>query len=139
MIRPYEPGDTDALVDIWRAATAVAHPFLTDAFVEREAHNMRRLYLPKAETWVFEHDGEPAGFIALLGNEIGGLFLAPALHRRGFGRHMVDHAARLHGPLEVEVFEKNAGARTFYARYGFVETGRTRHEETGETVLRLAI
>ena len=138
-LREYRTDDTDGLVSIWRAASSLAHPFLADTFVELEAENLRSVYLPNVETWVIEHGGNPVGFIALVDDEIGGLFLDPASHGRGLGKALVDHAVALKGPLRVEVFAKNAVGRRFYDRYGFVETDRYRHDASGETTLRMAI
>ena len=138
MIREYKTEDTDALVALWKAATSIAHPFLKTAFVAQETENLRNIYLPNAETWVFEDNGIPIGFIALIGDEIGGLFLDPSRHGQGFGRAMVDHAIALKGPMWLEVFEKNAIGRRFYDRYGFVEINRSMHEASGEIALKVA-
>jgi putative acetyltransferase len=139
MIRKYQAEDTDALVSVWQEANALAHSFLADDFVAQVATDMRNIYLPNAETWVVEDSGKPAGFIALVGDEIGGLFLRPSLHGKGLGKAMVDHAVGLHGPLRVEVFEKNEIGRRFYERYGFVELEEYRHEPSGEMTIKMAI
>lgn len=139
MIRHYQSRDTEALVTIWREASDLAHPFLDAEFLEREADNMRRLYLPNARTWVIEENDVLVGFIALVGDEIGGLFLSPAYHGKGFGKSMVDYAVAQLGPLYVEVFEKNTIGRRFYDRYGFIQTDRFLHEPSGEMTLRLAL
>jgi putative acetyltransferase len=87
MIREYEPKDTDALISIWEKANAMAHPFLLKTFVAQVKEDIRNVYLPNAETWVLEENRQPAGFIAMIGNEIGGLFLDPSQH----GKAMVDY------------------------------------------------
>ena len=107
MIRKYQPEDTDAVVSIWQLASSLAHPFLNDDFMAQEATNLKTLYLPNAETWVVEENGMPVGFIALIGNEIGGLFLDPSFHGLGLGRSMVDHAADLKGPLRAVAHDSN--------------------------------
>jgi len=137
MIRDFKTNDTDAVVTIWRAATQVAHPFFVADFIESEAENLRNIYLVHAVTRVIEIDGRVGGFIAMIGNEIGGLFLDPELHGQGLGRAMVDDAAETHGALEVEVFERNTVGRRFYDRYGFRFMGSSTHAGTGETILRL--
>ncbi len=138
MIRNYKTKDTDAVVEVWKAATAVAHSFLTNDFILDEAENLRNIYLIHAQTRVMERDGEVAGFIAMLGNEIGGLFLDPKLHGLGLGTALVDDAAKQFDALEVEVFERNAVGLKFYDSYGFRQIGSSVHDATGETVLRLA-
>lgn len=82
-IRKYPIKDTDALVSVWSKANAVAHSFLKDEFVAQVAQDMRNIYLPNAETWVLEVNKAPVGFISMLEDEIGGLFLDPAHHSRG--------------------------------------------------------
>jgi len=139
MIRQYLTTDTDALIEIWQAANALAHPFLTEEFASQVGEDIRNVYLPNAETWVLERDGKPLGFIALIGNEIGGLFLAPIAHGKGFGRAMVDHAASLKGLLCVEVFEKNSIGRRFYDGYGFIETERYMHEQSGQMTIKMSV
>jgi len=138
MIRKYTEHDTDTIVSIWRAASAVAHPFLSPGFIESEAEALRNIYLKHAETWVIEADGQVVGFAALIENDLVGLFLDPDCHGRGMGKALVDHATGLKGPLTVEVFEKNAIGRRFYARYGFTGSETYVHDATGETVLKLA-
>jgi putative acetyltransferase len=138
MIRKYRTEDIDAVVSVWWAASALTHPFLAEAFLAQEAENLRNIYLANAETWVLEKDGEPVGFIALVDDEIGGLFLHPSFHGRGLGRAMVDHAAGLRGALRVEVFQRNAIGRRFYERYGFVELETYRHEASGEMTTKMA-
>ena len=127
------------LISVWQKANAYAHPFLNDAFVTNVAQAMRDIYLPNAETWVLLQDQTPIGFIALIGNEIGGLFLDPDFHGRGHGTTLTDYAVSLRGPLSVEVFEKNNVGRRFYDRYGFVETERYLHDPSGEVTLKMAI
>ena len=100
---------------------------------------MRNIYLPNAETWVFEQAGQSVGFIAMIGNEIGGLFLDPSFHGKGFGKAMVDHVVALKGALGVDVFEKNTIGRQFYERYGFIETGSYEHETSGEMTLKMSM
>lgn len=137
MIRKLKVEDVDALVSIWHEANALAHPFLADDFVAQVAEDMRNIYLPNAETWVLEEEDRPVGFIALIGDEIGGLFLQPSFHGKRLGKAMVDHAFALHGPLRVEVFQRNEIGRRFYKRYGFVELEEYRHEPSGELTIKM--
>lgn len=137
MIRDYQTQDTEALVDIWLRASATAHPFLKPEFIASEAENLRSVYLKHARTWVIEVDGRVVGFAAVVDKALAGLFLDPRVHGRGLGRALVDTALQHTGSLSVEVFEKNTGARGFYAAYGFEGRKTSVHGPTGETVLHL--
>lgn len=139
MIRKYKTEDTEALISVWEKGNALAHPFLSEEFVAQVAKDMRNIYLPNAETWVLEEGDQPVGFIALIENEIGGLFLDPSLIGKGYGRKMVDHAFALKGPLRVEVFKENAVGRPFYERYGFDFEEEYLHEPSGSVTLKMTM
>lgn len=139
MIRPYAPDDLEDLLCVWAAASAVAHRFLGEAFLEGGRHNIPNLYLPNADTWVWEDGGRVRGFIALIGNEVGAIFVDPAFHGTGIGRALMDRARGQRADLEVEVFKENAGARQFYATYGFELMHELTHEPTGFGLLRLKL
>ena len=119
MIKPYAARDLDELLDVWEQASRLAHPFLDDAFFRRERKAIVDVYLPMTETWVYLVEARVVGFIALLGDEVGALFVDPALHGQGIGRALMDHARALRAQLEVEVFKANAIGRRFYDRYDF--------------------
>jgi putative acetyltransferase len=139
MIRQYRATDCEALLQVWTRASAVAHPFLDDAFLEQERRNIPEVYLPVADTWVWEADGRVVGFVSLLGNEVGALFVDPDLHRSGIGGALIERARELRGELEVEVFERNRMGRAFYEKAGFELMHRKVHGPTGFEILRLRL
>jgi len=136
-IRTYSEGDLEDLLLTWERATKLAHPFLTESFLEKEKYNIPNLYLPNADTWVLVISERVVGFIALIGNEVGALFVDPEYHRKGFGKLLMDKAQGLHNRLEVEVFKENSLGRDFYQRYGFIVQQQKIHKETGCQLLRL--
>jgi len=137
IIRKYKDTDLDGVLSSWENASRVAHPFLKEEFLVQERKNIPELYLPNADTWVVDVDNHVVGFISLIGNEVGGLFLQPEHHGKKMGKLLMDKAQELHGDLEVEVFEKNSIGRNFYAQYGFKLIEVKVHEQTGERLLRL--
>jgi len=139
LIRTYTANDTDALIAIWDKAEAQAHPFLPKDVRDQVRKDMRDIYLPNAETWVLEHDAQPVGFIAMIGTEIGGLFLDPLLQGKGLGRQMVDYVVALKGPLTVEVFKDNKIGLPFYERYGFIVTGEGAFDASGDETFKMAM
>jgi putative acetyltransferase len=139
VIRKYDADDLAELLNVWYDASQIAHPFLTRDFLDQERRNVIQKYLPNAETWVFEEEGQVVGFIALIGNEVGGIFVTPRRHGQGIGRALMDHARAALKHLDVEVFEANKIGRAFYHAYGFKVIRAVVHEETGEPVLRLRL
>lgn len=137
IVREYRAEDLAAVLSSWENATRLAHPFLTDEFLDQERDNIPNLYLPNAETWVIEQAGQVIGFIALLGNEVGAIFVQPEFHGTGAGKALMDKGQELRGDLEVEVFEANSIGRHFYQRYGFTPLSESIHEPTGNALVRL--
>ena len=138
-IRQYTNSDLGAVLSSWEAATRLAHPFMTDEFIAQERINVAEIYMPNTDTWVVEPGDEVKGFIALMGNEVGAIFLQPECHGQGAGKSLMDKARELHGDLEVEVFKENSIGRKFYSRYGFEQLEEKLHEPTGQQVLRLKL
>lgn len=139
MIRKYTPADCGEVMEVWAAASAIAHPFLSREFLEQERRTIPAEHLPKADTWVWEEDGRVVGFLSLLGNEVGALFVDPEFQRSGIGRALLDRARALPGELEVDVFRENAIGRAFYAKQGFEPVPGGDHEQAGHEVLRLRL
>ena len=83
--------------------------------------------------------GAPVGFIAMIGTEIGGLFLDPSEQGKGMGRRMVDHIVAIKGPLTVEVFKDNKISLPFYERYGFVIIGEGVFDASGDETFKMAM
>lgn len=87
-----------------------------------------------ARGWVSvaEAEGRVIGFMALDGEEICSLYLAPEATGRGAGKALLDHAKSQRDRLFLYTFQANMGARKFYEREGFLEAGRndgSRNEE----------
>lgn len=136
-IKPYQPQDEANLMQAWERANALAHPFLGAEFVAQVRHDIPALYIPNADTWVAAVDSKVVGFMALMGHEIGAIFLDPQFHGQGIGKALMDQAQKLYGDLEVEVFKDNHLGRRFYSAYGFQLLEQKFHEPSGQQVLRL--
>lgn len=130
-LRPYTPADLEDCAAIWRAASEAGHPFLTSADLDADEALVRDVYLSQAQIILACDGAEPVGFVALIGSFIGGLFVAPDQHLRGIGRMLVEAAAQTDGPLTVEVYAENSGARRFYGAFGFTETDRRNVDDRG--------
>ena len=139
MIRPYKATDLSELLEAWYSASLLGHPFLDEAFFQQERSRIREVYLPNAETWVFEQDGAVVGFIALIGNEVGALFVDSNYRGTGIGRALMDHARSIRDFLELAVFRDNKVGREFYEKCGFHQIDEHVHEETGLMQLRLRL
>lgn len=138
MIRPLQPGDNPAVISIWREASVLAHPFLTEEQLDKAGAMIRDHFQDIAETYIAEQDGKSVGFVALMGNEIVGLFLLPSYHGRHIGKALVDKAVEVRGALHLEVFTDNSIGRRFYQSYGFVVGDEKMDTFFGHKVLELS-
>jgi putative acetyltransferase len=139
VIRPYVSADLEQLLDVWYRASLISHSFLDEEFLAEERHEISERWLPIAETVVYEIDGRVVGFIALIGNEVGAIFVAPDHQGRGIGRALMDQARPSRPFLELDVFEANTSGRRFYEVFGFKVVGRHLHEASGQPVVRMRL
>jgi GNAT superfamily N-acetyltransferase len=114
----------DELEDLQRRAS-LELPEYRDQLLD----NPDAIYLPEGQiangqVIVAEIAGEIAGFAAVVGGELDGLFVEPDLWGQGIGRTLVDaatHEARRRG-LALKVIA-NPRARRFYESCGFLVEG----------------
>lgn len=140
MIRPFvDTTDLPELLESWYEASLVAHPFLSDEFLDRERVLIAEQWLPSADTMVSVVDGRVVGFLSLVGNEVGAIFVHPDHQGAGLGRELMDDARSKRPFLELEVFEDNQIGRGFYTAYGFEQINRSLNDETGQMSLRLRL
>jgi len=139
LIRSYTDDDLEAVLDIWYRASLEVHWFLPAEFFETERRLLAEQFLPYSETVVYELVNRVVGFLSLVGNEVGGVFVDPGYQRQGIGRALMYDARAKRPYLELSVFEENHSGRSFYASYGFRKIGRQINEETGHPELRLRL
>ena len=69
-IRPYRDEDLERMLEVWAAASALAHPFLTPEFLATERRNLATSYPNSAELWVCEVDGEVVEILVANGQPV---------------------------------------------------------------------
>ncbi len=131
VLRHFEPGDEDELVRVWLASTIPGQDFLSEEYWRSQELLVREHFIPIADTWIVEQDGELVAFMSILEHTIGGLFTHPDHQGKGYGRVLVEHARALHEIVRVEVFRANVRAMAFYESCGFVEESSKPDEATG--------
>lgn len=126
-VEPAQPDDADALAAIFTAARRNAMPWLPQL---HSADDDRRFIAERVtrecQVLVVRREETPIAFIALNGDLVEHLYVAPCEQRRGVGSALL-HAAksRTRERLRLWVFQRNEGALAFYARHGFTEETRT--------------
>jgi Acetyltransferases len=133
VIRKGVPADIPVMLTIWRRAVEKSHAFLTQKDVDDLVPEAKE-GLGKMETWIAEADGQATGFMAMNGNMIEALFVAPDRMGMGVGSILIRHATAIRGPgaaIRVDVNEENPDALGFYLSRGFVRIGRSETDSAG--------
>ncbi|WP_437887819.1 N-acetyltransferase [Phytobacter sp. V91] len=120
MIHIWKNKDISPLLTLWLESTTFAHPFITEKYWRDSEKLVREVYLPAAQTWVWEAQGKPQGFISVMETQfVGALFVRPAAVRRGIGKALLDHVKQRFSALSLEVYQNNERAVHFYHAQGF--------------------
>ncbi|MDX1416280.1 MAG: GNAT family N-acetyltransferase [Candidatus Promineifilaceae bacterium] len=127
IIRPYQDSDRAQVVSIWRASKRKAFPYVevqqqyTHA---QDDHYFRSVIARNCEVWLAEDDGQIVGMMALEGDLIDQLFVAPSAQGQGAGTALLNKAAELSPErLRAYTFQKNHAARQFFEKHGFLIVG----------------
>jgi len=114
------PEEHDDLEELQRRASLELPEYRDQLIANPDAIYLPQGQIANGQVIVAELDGEVAGFAAVVGGELDGLFVEPDLWGRGVGRALVDaatHEARKRG-LTLKVIA-NPRARRFYEHCGF--------------------
>ncbi|WP_153977020.1 acetyltransferase [Paenibacillus xylanilyticus] len=132
MVTSYRALDHAKLVAIWERAVRATHTFLAEEDIVFYKSVVSEA-LSGMEVWeAVDSAGEPVAFMGLDGKHIEMLFVDVDQHGQGVGRMLVTHAIDLKGnDIKVDVNEQNEGAARFYTRMGFVQTGRSELDGSG--------
>lgn len=132
MIRAGTAADVPRALEIWRAAVDATHGFLSAEDRIEIDHMVAEDFLPNVPMWLaIDGSGRPQGFLVMDGEMIDALFVDPAVHGRGIGTALVDHALTLAPNALVDASEQASNAVPFYESRGFVRTGRSETDPQG--------
>jgi GNAT superfamily N-acetyltransferase len=123
LARPEERLDLEALQ---RRASLALPEYRKELEDHPDAIALPAEQIEQGQVVVAEIGGRVAGFAAVVGGELDGLFVEPDLWRQGIGAALIGeaaHEARRHG-LTLSV-TASPGARDFYEHAGFSVEGET--------------
>lgn len=92
MIRKWQSDDPAPLLSLWLESTTAAHPFINADYWRENEAMVRDVYLPAAETWIWEEDDKPLGFVSVMQAQfVGALFVSTSLIGKGIGHALLNH------------------------------------------------
>jgi putative acetyltransferase len=131
MIREFKQSDIDSIIDIWLNASIKAHDFIKKDFWESKTNEMREIYIPAAENYIYEEEGIIKGFVSLYEDTIAALFVLPEVQGLGIGTSLMQKAKEMRKDLNLTVYKANAKSIKFYIGCGFKIIKEQTDENTG--------
>lgn len=132
MIRKYMEDDIQEILEIWLSASIKAHAFIEPSFWESQVANMRDIYIPSSQTYVYEKEDRVLGFCSLLDNTIAAIFVSPTFQGQGIGKKLINHAKENRSELSLSVYKENKASIQFYLSQGFQIVSEQQDVHTGK-------
>ena len=131
MIRKLLNGDINRVADIWLKTNLKAHYFISNQYWKSNYELVKEM-MPQSEVYVFEADKMIQGFVGLNDEYIEGIFVSDEMQSCGIGKFLLDYIKDKKVRLQLNVYQKNTRAISFYQREGFIIQCEGLDEATGE-------
>ncbi len=133
MIRAFRENDLTAVMQIWLDTNMKAHKFIRKEYWINNYPVVKEM-LPQAEVYVYEDDDthQIVGFIGLTNNYIAGIFIKEAAQSKGIGKQLLNYVKEMKSDLNLNVYQKNVRAVSFYLREKFIIQSESIDENTNE-------
>lgn len=130
-IRKFIPTDTEAVMKIWYEGNLEAHDFIDKEYWDRNYNYVKRALL-EVDVYVYETNGQVAGFVGMEDGYLEGLFVHKDFRGLGFGTRLLGRIKEENDYFSLHVFANNYGAYTFYENRGLKVRGEEVNEDLGE-------
>ncbi|MBT4087010.1 MAG: N-acetyltransferase [Deltaproteobacteria bacterium] len=135
MIRKFQQSDLDHVINIWLETSIITHNFVDSEFWNSKVDDMRNIYIPSSETYIYE-DGEIVkGFVSLFKNTIAALFVTSSNQGLGIGKQLIAKSKEVRDRLDLNVYKENVKSIEFYKKCGFKVLKEQIDEHTGHPEL----
>ena len=131
MIRKLQNVDINKVVDIWLKTNLEAHDFIPGQYWTSNYEAVKKM-LPQAEVYVYEDNKIIQGFVGVRDEYIEGIFVSGKMQSHGIGKALLDYIKDKKARLQLNVYQKNVRAMSFYQREGFTIQREQWDEFTGE-------
>ena len=131
MIRELQNVDINKVVDLWLKTNLEAHDFIPGQYWTSNYEAVKKM-LPQAEVYVYEDNKIIQGFVGIRDEYIEGIFVSGKMQSHGIGKALLDYIKDKKARLQLNVYQKNVRAMSFYQREGFTIQSEGLDEFTGE-------
>ncbi len=129
----------EQVLSIWLEASIKAHNFVEKKFWEYKVADMRDIYIPAAETYVYGEDGVMKGFLSLHNETLAAIFVSPNFQSKGIGKQLMAKAKKIRNNLNLTVYKENKKSIEFYKKCGFKIENEQIDEHTGHPELLMKL
>jgi putative acetyltransferase len=119
MIRNYNITDLDKIIKIWLEWSYISHNFISSEFWDSQVDDMKNIYIPSSETFVFEEDNKIKWFLSYYKWTVVALFVHPDFQRRGIGTKLLDFIKDANKELNLNVYIENKKSTEYYISQWF--------------------
>jgi putative acetyltransferase len=141
-LRPYEPADEEAAIELWRRTWRQHYPQIDfDARVAWWRDRWRTELVPVAAIAVAEANGKMVGFVTIDPKtfDLDQIVVAPEAWGGGVASALIAEAKRLSpNGLDLHVNKDNFRAVRFYEKQGFVISGEALNWRSGAPVHKMS-
>ena len=132
MIRKLEDKDIDKVMNIWLESTIKAHDFISKEYWKSNYDTVKEVYIPIADSFIYEENGIIKGFISVIDKEfIGALFVDNNYQGLGIGSKLIGYVDSIYDELTLTVYKENNRAVNFYKSIGFNILDEQINDDTG--------
>jgi len=131
LIRKLQNVDINKVVDIWLKTNLEAHDFIPGQYWTSNYEAVKKM-LPQAEVYVYEDNKIIQGFVGVRDEYIEGIFVSGKIQSHGIGKALLDYIKDKKARLQLNVYQKNVRAMSFYQREGFTIQSEGLDDFTGE-------
>ena len=131
MIRKLQNGDINRVTDLWLKTNLEAHNFIPGQYWTGNYEAVKKM-LPQAEVYVYEDNKIIQVFVGVQDKYIEGIFVSGKMQSHGIGKALLDYIKDKKARLQLNVYQKNVRAISFYQREGFTIQSEGLDEFTGE-------
>ena len=131
MIRKLQNVDINKVADIWLKTNLEAHDFIPGQYWTSNYEAVKKM-LPQAEVYVYEDNKIIQGFVGVRDEYIEGIFVSGKMQSHGIGKALLNYIKDKEARLQLNVYQKNVRAISFYQREGFTIQSEGLDEFTGE-------
>ena len=131
MIRKLQKVDINRVADIWLKTNLKTHYFIPEQYWTNNYEVVKEM-LPQADVYVYEDDKIIQGFVGINDEYIEGIFVSDEMQSHGIGKILLDYMKDKKVRLQLNVYQKNVRAMSFYQREGFTIQSEGMDEFTRE-------